>query len=66
MDVHQARAPARGGFRIVSLDAEPDDRARPADEACREFAVADGPWSPAEEACFKVDFEDWLGGLTAR
>jgi hypothetical protein len=66
MDVHQARAQAKGGFRVVSLDAEPGGRSRPAGESWREFAVAGGRWSPAEEACFKVDFEDWLGGLTAR
>jgi hypothetical protein len=65
MDIHQARAQVKGGFRVVSLDTGPDDQSLIEGEAWRECAVADGRWSPADEACFKLDFADWLGGLAA-
>jgi hypothetical protein len=66
MDIHQPRAQAGGGFRVVSLEAEPNDRDGSSGDAWRECALSDGRWSPAEEACFRVDFAAWLGGLTAR
>jgi hypothetical protein len=59
MDIHQARAQARGAFRVVSLDAESDHRSGSSGDVWRECALADGRWSPADEACFRLDFASW-------
>jgi hypothetical protein len=66
MDIHQARAQAKGRFRVVSLEAQNDPSSGTSGDTWRECAIADGRWSPADEACFRLDFASWLGGLSAK
>ncbi len=67
MDVFHPTAQARCGFTLVSLDTGtgsfPGERTR---GAWREWLAEDNRVTPADEACFHVDFEDWLAGLPAR
>jgi hypothetical protein len=67
MDVYHRKAQAKGGFNLVSLDSgdefHPD---RPFGGAWREWLAEDNRATPADEACFHVDFETWLESLPAR
>lgn len=67
MDVYNGKVQARCGYKIVSLntgdDFEPDDPAR---ESWRGWLAEDRRVTPADEACFRLDFEAWLGGLPAK
>jgi hypothetical protein len=35
-------------------------------DAWRDWLAEDNRVSPADEACFQIDFEDWLDGLPGR
>lgn len=60
MDVYHPKAQAARGFRMADtvVEMEADDGA------------AQGVWrnrcTPADEACFRVDYADWLDGLAPR
>src|SRR5206468_1962500 len=66
MDVHHHRAQKRCGFRVVSLDSIDEFTGEPIRGAWIEGLASDHRFSPADEACFRVDFEAWLAGLPAR
>ena len=67
MDVYHRKAQAACGFKLVSLDsgdeADAEDSTR---GSWREWLAEDSRVGPADLACFRVDFEAWLGGLPAR
>jgi len=67
MDVYHGKAQAKCGFTLVSLDtgddADIEDSTR---GSWRERLAEDNRVGPAEEACFRVDFEAWLEGLSPR
>jgi hypothetical protein len=67
MDVFHPTAQSRCGFTLVSLDtgaaAFPGESTR---GGWREWLAEDNRVTPADEAAFRVDFEDWLAGLPAR
>lgn len=60
MDVYHRRVQRARGFRVFTLDEEDE----PAEGPDR------GAWSngctPAEEACFRLDYAAWLAGLAPR
>jgi hypothetical protein len=66
MDIHQANAQSKGGFRVVSLDSDPEGQSGRGPDTWRECTVADGRWSPADEACFRLDFAEWLDRLPTK
>ncbi len=64
VDVYQSRAQAKAGFSLFSLDSTPG-----ADEAgasWRDWSAAGKRCTPADEACFRLDFAEWMGRLPAR
>ena len=67
MDVYHSKAQARCGYKLVSLDGEDvaDDEGT-SREVWRDWLAEDCRVTPADEACFRVDFEGWLAGLTDR
>ena len=64
MDVFHPRAQKLRSFRVVSLD--PDADAAPCPASWKEGLVADRRVTPADEACFRLDFEAWLARLPER
>src|SRR4051794_3843906 len=62
MDVFHRRAQAARGFRVVSLGRDSDTGS----EVWKEWLACDHRVGPADEACFRVDFAAWLGGLPGR
>ena len=67
MDVYHPRAQAACGFTLVSLDSGDEALAETSGEgAWREWLAEDRRVTPADEACFRLDFEAWLAGLPAR
>jgi hypothetical protein len=65
-DIFHHKAQADRGFKIISLDRDlvPDRGA--ASDAWREWLAGDNSVSPADEAAFRVDFQEWLDGLPGR
>jgi hypothetical protein len=65
-DVFHPRARKAGGFKLLSLH----HRAGPAPGrdrgAWRAWDVADHRVSPADQACFRLDYEAWLARLPVR
>jgi hypothetical protein len=66
IDIYDHRARRRRGFALVSLEREADRGE--ADDAgdWREWLAEDRRCSPADEACFRIDFAAWLAGLPPR
>jgi hypothetical protein len=66
-DVFHPRARAAGGYRVISLDSgdEPSCDGS-AGGPWRQWLAEDNRVSPADEACFRLDFQAWLEGLPAR
>ena len=64
MDVFHPRAQRLRHFRVVSLDLDADVAPGPA--SWKEGRVADRRVTPADEACFRPDFEAWLARLAER
>ena len=66
MDVYHRKAQEACGFRVVSLDSQAEYDARPARNVWRDWLAEDNRVTPADEACFRLDFGVWLAGLPAR
>jgi hypothetical protein len=64
MDVFHPRAQRLRSFLVVSLD--PDADAAPGPASWKDGLVADRRVTPADEACFRLDFEAWLASLPER
>lgn len=62
MDVQHPRVRRGLGLRVISFE----ELAGPAVGSWRDWLVADHRVGPADEACFKLDFADWLTGLPER
>ncbi len=63
-DVYERRAQAKTGFRLFSLDSTPG-----ADEtgaSWQDWSAAGNRCTPADEACFRLDFAEWMGRLPER
>ena len=65
-DVFHPQAQADCGFKIISLDRGVDPGSGAASDAWKEWLAEDNRVSPADEAAFRVDFEDWLASLPGR
>ena len=67
MDVYHSRAQKARDFKLVSLDSlDEADAADSTRGSWREWLAEDNRVGPADEACFRVDFDEWLEGLPAR
>jgi hypothetical protein len=66
MDIFHRRAQKLRSFRVVSYDSGPATPAAPEPAAWREWLVAGRRVTPADEACFRMDFEAWLSRRPAR
>jgi hypothetical protein len=66
MDVYHRKAQAECGFKVFSFNSNTEIDARPARNTWREWVAADNRVTPADEACFRLDFGVWLAGLPAR
>ena len=66
MDVYHPRAQAACGFTLVSLDSDHVDAGDSTAGTWREWLAEDNKTTPADEAAFRLDFEDWLECLPAR
>ena len=66
MDVYNPRAQRRLGLKLISLDRQIEMSGRAQSDAWREWLVEDHRVSPADEACFRLDFVAWLEGLPRR
>src|SRR4051794_20184645 len=65
LDVYHRKAQGKAGFKLVSLDTGDEVFDEPAGrEAWREWLAEDNRVSPADEACFRVDFGRWLASLS--
>jgi hypothetical protein len=64
LDVLDPRARRRAGVEVLSLGRRAGADATP--EGWRGWLAEDNRVSPADEACFRIDFRDWLGRLPAR
>ena len=62
MDVYNRKAQQKRGLTLVSLDEELDSEPG----AWREWTAEDNRVSPADEAAFRIDFEEWLAALPER
>jgi DNA-directed RNA polymerase specialized sigma24 family protein len=66
MDIFHRRAQNRCSFRVVSYDSNSATSSGSGHATWRDWLVADRRVSPADEACFRLDFQDWLSRLPAR
>lgn len=67
MDVYHRKAQAACGFKVVSLDSEAEVPAEPSFRgAWVEWFAGDNRVTPADEACFRLDFAAWLESLPGR
>jgi DNA-directed RNA polymerase specialized sigma24 family protein len=66
MDVFHHRAQKIAGFRVNSYDSGPATPTGSKHAAWEEGLAADRHFSPADEACFRLDFAAWLARLPAR
>jgi DNA-directed RNA polymerase specialized sigma24 family protein len=66
MDLLDRRAQRRGGFHLVSLDRDSGDGLGVSPDPWRERLAEDRHTSPADTACFRLDFASWLAGLPGR
>ncbi len=63
-DVYERRAQAKAGFSLFSLDSTPG--ADGAGASWRDWSAAGNRCTPADEACFRLDFAEWMGRLPER
>ncbi len=66
MDIFHRRAQKIGSFRVNSYDSGPATRTGSNPAAWEEWLATNRRFSPADEACFRLDFEAWLSRLPAR
>ena len=67
MDVNHRKAQAACGFKVVSLDSEAEVPAEPSFRGdWVDWLVGDNRVTPADEACFRLDFTAWLESLPGR
>jgi hypothetical protein len=66
MDVFHRRAQAIGCYRIQSYDSRPASPTGSEIACWKESLAADRRITPADAACFVLDFQDWLSRLPAR
>ena len=66
LDVYDPRARRRLGLRLLRLDRHEGEDAAAGPETWREWLAVDNAVTPADEACFRLDFAAWLAGLPAR
>ena len=66
MDLFDRRAQRRGGFHLMSLDRDSGDGLGVSPDPWREQLAEDRHVSPADVACFRLDFQSWLAGLPSR
>jgi DNA-directed RNA polymerase specialized sigma24 family protein len=65
MDIFHRRAQKLERFRVVSYDSGPGDRTAAEPASWKEWLAADHRVSPADEACFRLDFHAWISSLPA-
>jgi hypothetical protein len=65
-DVFHMKAQKSGGFRLLSLHDRGRRGAGRDPEAWAAWEVVDDRVSPADQACFKLDYEAWLARLPER
>ena len=66
MDIFHGRAQAIGCFRVNSYDSGPATPTGSNPAAWEEWLGADRHFSPADEACVRLDFQAWLTRLPVR
>jgi hypothetical protein len=66
MDVFHRRAQRIGSFRVDSYDSGRAILTGSEPAAWKGWLAADGRVTPADEVCFRLDFEAWLSRLPAR
>jgi DNA-directed RNA polymerase specialized sigma24 family protein len=66
MDIHHPRARKQCGHAIVSLDRHVSPGPGPPSDSWRDWLAEDNRVSPADEACFRIDFAAWLARLPVR
>ena len=66
MDVFHFKAQAACGFKVVGLGRDAEGEPGRGSDAWKEWLACDNRVGPADEACFRVDFDNWLEGLPAR
>jgi len=66
MDVHHPRAQRQSGFKVVNLDRDTGDGLHEPLHSWREWLAGTNRVTPADEACFRVDFAAWLARLPGR
>jgi DNA-directed RNA polymerase specialized sigma24 family protein len=66
MDIFHGRAQKIGSFRVNSYDSGPATLTGSNSPAWEQWLASDRRFSPADEACFRLDFEAWLSRLPAR
>ncbi len=66
MDIFHRRAQKIGSFRVESYESGPATLTGSEPAAWKQWLAADRRITPADEACFRLDFEDWLSRLPAR
>ena len=66
MDIYHPRAQRRCGFQLISLDAHTGRDVGADSDTWREWLAESNRVTPADEACFRLDFSAWLAGLPER
>ncbi len=67
MDVFNRKAQAACGFTVVSLDSGAEIHDEPSSRGdWLDWLAGDNRVTPADEACFRLDFRDWLSSLPER
>jgi hypothetical protein len=66
MDIFNRRAQRLSGFKLVSMDRDLGPDRGAVSDAWREWLAGDNSVSPADEAAFRIDFQEWLDGLPGR
>ena len=66
MDVYNKKAQKKLGLKIVSLDRDTETEVDGRSEGWRGWFAEDNRLTPAEEACFRLDFQTWLETLPCR
>ena len=66
MDVYNRRAQQRLGIQLVGLDPQGNYNAAWSHDRWPQWSVADNSCTPADQACFQLDFEAWLASLPHR
>lgn len=63
-DIFSERVQAAHRLKVISLNQTAGSKQ--ADEPWKQWTVVDNRCTPADEACFRVDFEGWLESLPGR